>query len=289
MNRQECQEQAEELVRRGKGHVAGFWLALGEQNLLALEHFLSTNGQELMRSREGKTGKSPLEWCVFLHRHDALTAILAWGADGSSHVEVDKQIDGRTTALGLAVLSHCEACTRLLIEAGADVNVGQAETGRTPLIEAASLAHEKHSAKMIALLLEAGANPDARAGSSFAVSAAASRDHAADIELMAKAGANLDIHAGDGFAPLHYAVDNESARAAEALLKNGADFSLCATGIEVDGVAQDLDPLALARLNGSSQMAGLLYAFAEAKLLRERIGKSMPGAVKDIGRKATRL
>lgn len=289
MNRQECQEQAEELVRRAKGPVAGFWLAVSEQNLLALEHFLFMDGAALMGTREGKTGKSPLEWCVFLHRHDALAAILAWGADGSDRVDVDEQIEGRAPALSLAVSSHCEACARLLIEAGADVDAAQSTSGRTPLIEAASLAHERHSAKMIALLLEAGANPDARAGSSFAMSAAASRNHAADIELMAKAGANMDIHAGDGFAPLHYAVDNESAKAAEALLRNGADFRLRASGIEVDGAPQELDPLALARLNGSAEMAGLLYAFAEAATLRERIGKSMPGAVRVVGRRAARL
>lgn len=289
MNRQECQEQAEELVRRAKGSVAGFWLAIGEQNLLALEHFLAMDGESLMAVREAKTGKSPVEWCVFLHRHDALAAMLAWGADGSNRLNVDEQVDGRAPALSLAVLSHCEACARLLIDAGADVDAAQTVSGRTPLIEAASLAHERHSAKMMALLLEAGARPDVRAGSSFAISAAATRDHAADIELMAKAGANMDIHAGDGFGPLHYAVDNESARAAEALLKNGADFRLHASGIEVDGEMQELDPLGLARLNGSASMAGLLYAFAEAATLRERIGKSMPGAVRELGRRSARL
>ena len=87
---------------------------------------------------------------------------------------------------------------------------------------------------------------------------------------------------------MFYAVDNGSCEAAEALLRAGADDQSKAPAL-VAGAEAMLDPLGLAREIGDSAMSALLYSFAEAASLRERIAKIAPGSVRSFPRTAARL
>lgn len=263
---------------RAGGAAGAFWAALGEEDLVALEELREREGAKLLALREPKTQKTPLEWAAFLHRHDSMRAMLAWGAD-PEHSE-----GGRAKPLAVAVADHCAQCVGMLIEAGAELDA-ESPDGTTALVRAANLKLAKHSGPMLCALIEAGASPDVLTSRGyFALGAAACNDSPASVAALANAGASLELHAGDGFTALFCAVDNGAALAAEALLRAGADFRAqadCGDGL--------VDPLGLARERGDSSMAGLLYSFAEAEALRGRIAQIAPGAVREMPKRAARL
>lgn len=278
MDGQMDKDEAPGALPRVAARASEFWAALGRQDLPVLESLMEQEGPSLLLLRDPASGKSPLEWAGFLHRHDSMRALLAWGADP------EESTQGRPLPLAAAASDHCLECLGLLVEAGADLDA-EGPDGGTALFRAANLKLGKHSSKTVSALLDAGAGPDVlTSGGCFALGAAASQGHAASVEALAGAGARLDLHSGDGFTALFYAVDNGELAAAEALLRAGADFRAradCGAGV--------LDPLGLARERGDASMAALLYSFAEADALRERIAKVAPGAVRQLGRTVARL
>lgn len=275
----ERKAEYEKLLAKAGSPAQCFWLALWEQNLLAIEEAVVRLGQKAWALRDSKSGRTPVEWCVFLHRHDALRAILALGSNPDDHALKTQ------TPLAQACQSYCVDCMEMLIQAGAELDVVDESSGATPLIVAANLAHEKHALRVANVLIQAGADKDKiTADGYFALGAFAIQDYSTCIDAMSVAGAGMEAHAGDGFTALFYAVDNGAAGAAEALLRAGADFKAVAT---IDG--EDSTPLELSRKKGDTGMSALLFSFEEAQALRERIGKFAPGALKTIGSKAVRL
>ena len=108
-------------------------------------------------------------------------------------------------------------------------------------------------AAAVAVLLEAGADPDAEAGNPSRVrplhSAAAGRDAEA-ARLLLEAGADPDARQAGGHTALHAAAQHDDAQLAALLLRHGADRS-----VRNDAGA---DALEIARANGSAAVLGVL-------------------------------
>lgn len=275
------QQAKQAAVARAGSRVAGFWRALRAQDLLAIEGFME-DAQWALSLREADSGRAPAEWCSFLHRHDSLAALLAHGADPGAESNAG-------SLLAQATRAHCLECMGLLIQAGASVEAEDAR-GMTPLVEAANLRQESHALKCVKVLLEAGANPDALTSQGyFALGALASQNHASVVERMVAARARLEISAGDGFTALFYAVDNQARDAAQALLRAGADYAARAKAETGSGAIEEVTPFELASLKGDTQTAAMLYSFAEAATLREKLGPKFAGATRPVGRRAVRV
>ena len=108
-------------------------------------------------------------------------------------------------------------------------------------------------AAAVAVLLEAGADPNAEAGNPSRVrplhSAAAGRDAEA-ARLLLEAGADPDARQAGGHTALHAAAQHDDAQLAALLLRHGADRS-----VRNDAGA---DALEIARANGSAAVLGVL-------------------------------
>lgn len=249
----------------GGNREAAAWSAMREQDLPALEAMMDQDGSWLLGLREEGSSRSPEAYCLFLHRHDALRVLLNAGANPDGP-------DGERTLLTSSVESRCPECVDLLIQAGADLD---GEDGRciTPLVAASSAKRPAKGLECAAALLDAGASPDAASTLGyFPLAMAAQEDQAEMSRLLVGRGADLDRHAGDGYTALFYAVDHRARAAVEALLRMGADH-LRRARVEVEeGAARDLTPFEFARGLGDTATATLLYAFAEASALSERIG-----------------
>jgi ankyrin repeat protein len=282
MNAQLNQEAMREAVARAGSRAAGFWAALRDQDLMAIEGFMDEDAQWALALRDLTSGREPAEWCSFLHRHDSLAALLAHGADPDHQSQAG-------SLLAQAARSHCLECMDLLILAGAALDAEDAR-GMTPLVEASNLKQERHVIKCVGALLEAGANPDVLTSQGyFALGAIASQNHASGVERLMDAKADLELNAGDGYTALFYAVDNQARDAAQVLLRNGANYASKAQAESGSGSVEELTPFELASARGDTQTAAMLYSFAEAAALRERIGAKFAGAVRPIGRRAVRI
>ena len=151
--------------------------------------------------RRGSRGQTALMWAVAQHHADVVGSLLAHGADPHVRSDVWSQVmgvpphgqygynreipHGGNTALLFAARAGDLASARLLVDAGADVNDANAWG-----VSAVTMAAHSGYRKLVAFLLERGADPDA--------------DEA-------------------GFAALHEAVMRRDAELAAVLLDHGAD------------------------------------------------------------------
>ena len=128
---------------------------------------------------------------------------------------------------GLTPLAACAAAgatdaVRMLIGRGADVNAADTVRRQTPLMWASA---DNHAA-VIKLLVEAGANVNARSAGNFTALMFAARQDARDAALaLVAAGADLDFAAPNGQTALRLAVSNRHYMLASTLLERGAKAS----------------------------------------------------------------
>lgn len=208
-------------------------------------------------ARDPQNGRGLVGTAVYLHRHRALSALLAAGADPE---EADKE--GRP-ALHLATRAHCADCVGALLAAGADREAEDAK-GLFPLFLAAELDAERHSLSFIKAMLEAGANPNHLSEPGyFALSSAACAGRVSDIEALIERGALVDLADRDGFTALHFAIHFKHAKAVACLLSNGADVAHRApmNGRPVDAAER-------AAASGDPEIGAMVYAFKETVDLR---------------------
>ena len=109
---------------------------------------------------------------------------------------------------------------RSLLDGGADVNAALGD-GMTGLHWAA-----KHGdVEMAAMLLDAGANPEAvtRIGAHTPLHVASAAGHASVVSALVEAGADVSAATTTGATPLHFAAASGSAEAVARLIARGAD------------------------------------------------------------------
>ena len=129
-------------------------------------------------------------------------------------------IDDYTALIWAAKQGHTEV-VKLLIEAGADLNLLAEKGTYTALVWAAFRGH----AEVVKLLIIAGADPDIQdeKGAYTALIWAAFRGHTEVVRLLIIAGAKLDQPNNDGFTALHLATEQGHTEVVRLLILAGAD------------------------------------------------------------------
>lgn len=247
------------------------WRALRQDNAEDLGALLrGSDASWALGLKEHGTGRSLLASAVFLHRHATLRLLLDAGGDPDG---LDGG-DAESTLLTRATASRCLACVEALIEAGANVDFEDPQS-KTPLISACLIKSAPRALELSCALLDAGADV-AKVSSLgyFPLASAAQVDNDILVRELVKRGAPVDTHTGDGYTALFYAVENDARRAIEELLRAGADLSARAQAEFGSGsgtVLREVDPLELAAGRSYSATLALLYAFSEARALREKL------------------
>ncbi len=164
----------------------------------------------------GHNSRSALCRAVMGGHEEAVRLLIEAGAD----VNVRKDI-----ILHQAVQGKSEHILRMLLEAGADVNAGEPLFGDTPLLWSVSFC----DSPFVRILLEYGANPNARSGyfgSLYALHTAAMTGDRDVLRLLLAAGARVNQFADEGTwtTPLHICAEE----ALPLLLEAGADVNAAA-------------------------------------------------------------
>jgi len=184
------------------------------------------------------TGATALHWAAH-QGEDAVVAMLL-GAGASA----DTRTRYGVTPLALASAGgHADVVDALLV-AGADPNLASKD-GETPLMVAARTG----VVGSVTSLLQHGADVAAREGwrGQTVVMWAAAENHAAIVAPLVAAGADVDARSDEGFTPLAFAVRSGFTDTVEALLDVGADIE----GALPDGTS----PLVIAVINAHYDVA----------------------------------
>lgn len=123
-----------------------------------------------------------------------------------------------TQELSNAVIANDFDRVKFLVSKGADVNKADSQ-GWTPLQSAARQRRDD----MIKLLIELGADVDV--GDPTPLVAAVMRDHVPSIKMLLEHGANIEQPGQEGFRPLPLAIAEDKYEAAKALMEAGADVN----------------------------------------------------------------
>ncbi|XP_008572591.1 PREDICTED: ankyrin repeat and SOCS box protein 16 [Galeopterus variegatus] len=179
---------------------------------------LIQQGAEL-DSRVG--GRAALHEACAQAQPDCVRLLLTFGAKANVLSE-----EG-TTPLHLCVAPESLQCAKLVLEAGATVNLAAWESEVTPLHVAAARGLEEH----VALYLEHGADVGLRtsqgetalnAACAGAEGPGSSRRRGAAVRRLLEAGADAQAAGRKGHTPLHNACANGCSGLAELLLRHGA-------------------------------------------------------------------
>ncbi len=139
------------------------------------------------------------------------------GAMSVAAITVGAAVDAPVadTAMGREI-----EAVRSLLDRGADVNAAQGD-GMTGLHWAAKYGN----AEMAAMLIGAGANPEAvtRLGEHTPLHVASTAGHASVVSVLVEAGADANASTTTGATPLHFAAASGSGEAVEVLLARGAE------------------------------------------------------------------
>lgn len=182
-------------------------------------------------------------------------AALGWADELRDDVAGDAELIARRSADGFTALHYAcffggAAATAVLLEAGADPDAEAENETRVHPLHSAAAARDAESAR---LLLEAGADPDAQADNASRVrplhSAAAARD-IDSARLLLEAGADPNARQQGGFTPLHAAAHVDHQEMARLLLDHGAD-----PAAQTD---DGRDAARIAADDGSARVASLL-------------------------------
>ena len=134
----------------------------------------------------------------------------------------EKDIGGMT-AIQLAVRDDNLEIIKLLIDSGADVNIGSTRLKFAPL----HIAARRGDAEMVDLLIANGAEvnlPDHEGGSALHFAVRAGENEIA--ELLIAHGAEVNVKDSEDYTPLHNAAWNGHLDTVELLVSNGADINL---------------------------------------------------------------
>jgi|GEM_PF-1255059 len=201
------------------------------ENLTRLQYAVTYDDPELIAqlvemganvNRKHDTGRTPLHDAVILGNFKAVAALIKHGANVKA---ID---DKRQIPLHLAVtgsINNASQVISILLKAGADIEAKD-DGDASPLHYAILV----DSIDIVAELLKAGANVNAKAGKATPLDIAIAQNKPEIAELLRKAGAkeqeedvNEPIHRESGMTRLSQAVINNDPNAISQLVKKGAD------------------------------------------------------------------
>ncbi len=205
----------------GDKGITPLFLALKEQNVEAVRTLLNDEGVD-PNETPFADGLRPLHTAAGSGSVECTRALLAKNAD------VDAQQARGATALNVATsLGHLEV-VRLLIEGGANVNLGDV-VGRAPLhnivyaIDEAQVPVER-ALEIAELLVDNGANVDVATRSNNTPLIVACEFGMQDFaKFLLEKGANPNVAGSEDATPLHYAVVRGDTEVVRMLVDAGAD------------------------------------------------------------------
>ncbi|KAK3304799.1 ankyrin repeat-containing domain protein [Chaetomium strumarium] len=198
---------------------------------------------------------TPLYWAAFCNHIDTVRELLKIKANLEYVYKAPGEgfVDDGYTALRAAVANHQPVVTRLLLEAGADVNAKLASDGSGPLHAAVAIGDEElvelllqynvdmemkddlgytplHKltsntpVSLVARLVKRGGDLEARSNSKFnPLCRAVYEGNFAVAEYFIKKGVNLGVPVPNYGSPLHIACRFSTLEIVNLLLRNGAD------------------------------------------------------------------
>ncbi|MCW3051418.1 MAG: hypothetical protein JWN14_588 [Chthonomonadales bacterium] len=169
---------------------------------------------------------------------------------------------GATALLWAAIRGQAEAA-KTLVEAGADVNLGQGDDW-TPLHAAVCDGNDAAHVEITRLLLEHGAKPNVRRQDGWTpLHAAASKGNTATMQILLDKHADVEAADNRGKTPLTLAVEQKQLEAIKLLIANGANPSA------LDKEAKT--PISRALEQGSMQAVAFLLAKVRVTLKLENV------------------
>ncbi|KAL9084863.1 MAG: hypothetical protein Q9159_004984 [Coniocarpon cinnabarinum] len=166
-------------------------------------------------------GRTPLIWAACRGDERAIVSLLQHGA------AVDTLDVQHTNAVSYAAERDFAACVRLLLEAGANPNI--AEANKLPVADAINVAARNATDPLIIkTLLDFGANPDSRGVDRMtSLIHAARRDNYSFALLLLEHSANINAISSSNMTPLTAAVTNNSHNVLKLLLDRWFEYSEC--------------------------------------------------------------
>jgi quinoprotein dehydrogenase-associated probable ABC transporter substrate-binding protein len=148
-----------------------------------------------------RSGWTPLMWAAWNDNPALVKMLLA------HHAKLDAMDKDGLTPLGIAAQNAKVKATRVLLDAGADVNAPIAQGGYTPLM----LASISGSSELATALIERGAKVNAaNPGGLTALMIAAAGNRSTIAGLLLRSGADVNAHTEDGRTALSIAQANSS-------------------------------------------------------------------------------
>jgi ankyrin repeat protein len=198
------------------------------------ERTLPADTENLPSNGSSISGWTILHTAVHYKSVQGVRSALSKGAD--PNCETDEK---RFTPLWVAACHGLLEITRLLLEAGANVNAVNFE-GTTSLKEAAQIG----ATEVVGLLIERGANLDHAPYvlKDGPLIVAAAKDHIEVVRLLLTAGANSQAQQSGGWSCLHYSLLNKNKEMTELVLGYCPDVNASTRG--------GLRPLHLASMAG---------------------------------------
>jgi quinoprotein dehydrogenase-associated probable ABC transporter substrate-binding protein len=148
-----------------------------------------------------RSGWTPLMWATWADNPALVNMLLA------HHAKLDATDKDGLTPLGIAAQNGKVKATRVLLDAGADVNAPIATGGYTPLM----LASISGSSELASALIEHGAKVNvANPGGLTALMIAAAGNRSTIADLLLRSGADVNARSEDGRTALSIAQSNSS-------------------------------------------------------------------------------
>ena len=205
-------------MRDCEGKTALILAAASGQGSLPLCRALLDAGAYIRACDED--GKTALEWCAANRHPEAIELLLERGADPNR-----SDFNGKTPLIAAAASFPANAPTAVgaLLRHGADPNAANALDGK---LTAAHQAIMSSNFPALMLLLEAGANPNAKTANGLTLlGCSISRNDSPCAELLLSKGADPNLETRNGQAPLALALMMRNIGLAQTLVAAGASYT----------------------------------------------------------------